>query len=148
MLNKKPHLIEYAAFYGSIQIYQYLRLNNVELTPELWLYAIHGKNGEIIHLLEENHVVPDDNTFQECYIEAIKCHHNDIAKYIKENLLQIDEKKNYDFTSDYFKYYNFEFIQVDQVKDELFNYLCRYDYDILVETLLRNGNININTIKI
>ena len=46
-------LIEYAAFYGSIQIFNYLRLNGVVLTSTLWLYSIHGQDEEIIHILEE-----------------------------------------------------------------------------------------------
>ena len=40
-------------------------MNGVELTPSLLIYAIHGKNAEIIHLLEENHIEPEDNI----------CHH-------------------------------------------------------------------------
>ena len=56
MKKSKITLIEYAAFYGSFQIFQYLKLNNVDLKPSLWLYAIHGKNAEIIQLLENNQV--------------------------------------------------------------------------------------------
>lgn len=48
-------MIEYAIFNGSIQIFQYLKLNNTQLTPSLWFYSIHCKNPEIIHILEENH---------------------------------------------------------------------------------------------
>ena len=60
MKNKNTTLIEYSAFYGSIQIFNFLRMNNVELSPSLWLYAIHGNNAELIHLLEENKVEPKD----------------------------------------------------------------------------------------
>ena len=58
--GKNVSLIEYASFYGSLQIFQYLRMNNAILTPSLWYYAIHGKNAEIIHLLEEDHIIPQD----------------------------------------------------------------------------------------
>ena len=37
-------LIEYAAFFGSIQIFKYLQIKGVKLTPQLWYFAIHGKN--------------------------------------------------------------------------------------------------------
>ena len=67
--SKKASLIEYAAFFGSIQIFQYLRLNKVDLKPSLWFFAIHGKNPELIHLLEENDVEPDDKTYNEILIE-------------------------------------------------------------------------------
>ena len=65
-------------FFGSIEIYQFLNFNNVLLRPRLWYYSIHSKNAEIIHFLEENHVTPKDNTYEECYKESIKCHHNEL----------------------------------------------------------------------
>ena len=49
-------LIEYAVFFGSVQIFKYLYKNDVEHTKSLWLYAIHGRNEEIIHILEENKI--------------------------------------------------------------------------------------------
>ena len=52
LIENEPTLIEYSAFYGSIQIFQYLQLNNVELKPNLWFYAIHSQNAELIHILE------------------------------------------------------------------------------------------------
>ncbi|KAK8899074.1 hypothetical protein M9Y10_001373 [Tritrichomonas musculus] len=106
--NSKTSLIEYASFFGSIQIFQFLKLNNVELTPSLWLYAIHGRNADIIHCLEESHIKPEDKTFKACLIEAIKCHHNDIAYYIQTNLL---DDKNMDSYSYCFKYSNYAFIE-------------------------------------
>ena len=87
-------LIEYAAFFGSTQIFQYLRLNNVEFSPRLWLYAIHGRNADIIHLLEETDFKTCDETFKLMLKEAILCYHNEIAFYIKDNLLS--EKVNQD----------------------------------------------------
>ena len=52
LIDKTPSLIEYAVFFGSIQIFRYLIFNKVEMTPSLWLYTIHSRNPEIIHLLE------------------------------------------------------------------------------------------------
>lgn len=63
LINKTTSLIKYAAFFGSIQIFQYLLLNGVELRPKLWLYAIYGRNAEIIHLIEVNHVQPNDEKY-------------------------------------------------------------------------------------
>ena len=87
LLKKNPTLIEYASFYGSIQIFVYLKLNCVELTSSLWIYSIHSNNPEMIHLLESNLVEPEDKTYIKCLEEAIKCHHNKIANYIIDNLL-------------------------------------------------------------
>mgnify|MGYP001101716460 CR=1 FL=1 len=45
--------IEYSAFFGSIQIFNYLKINGSELTESLCPLAIHCNNPEIIHILEE-----------------------------------------------------------------------------------------------
>lgn len=116
LLKKETSFIDYAAYFGSIQIFQYLRINGVELRPSLWLNAIHGRNPEIIYILEENKVEMHDNLLKKCLIRSIKCHHNEIADYIdskyyddkikKENS---DEKVN----NASVKYCNFEYIPSD-----------------------------------
>ena len=54
MKKKQIKLIEYAAFFGSIQIFKYLKNNSkVELGLPLWIYAIHSDNPELIEILEE-----------------------------------------------------------------------------------------------
>ena len=42
LINKKLTLIEYAAFYRSIQIFHFLYMNKVDLSSSLWIYAIHS----------------------------------------------------------------------------------------------------------
>lgn len=86
LINKNPTLIEYSAFYGSIQIFQYLYNRNAEIQPSIWPYAIHGRNAEIIHMIEENHIKPKDESYTECFFNSIKCYHNEIATYIHDNL--------------------------------------------------------------
>ena len=82
--QKNITLIEYAVFFGSIQIFNYLRQNGAELNPSLWIFAVHGQNEEIIHFLEDNNILP--STFFYCFDssvvsfelifkESIKCHH-------------------------------------------------------------------------
>ncbi|KAK8898505.1 hypothetical protein M9Y10_000796 [Tritrichomonas musculus] len=94
LLKKEPTLIEYSVFFGSIQIFNYLILRGVELTSSLWIYAVHGQNPDLIHVLESNHVlaVTADYlyleaiiTYEKCVKKAIKSYHNDIANYIIEN---------------------------------------------------------------
>lgn len=46
-------LIDYAAFFGAISIFKYLKINNAHIDPLIWLYAIHGNNHQIIHIIEE-----------------------------------------------------------------------------------------------
>lgn len=89
--SQKVTLIEYAAFYCSIEIFQYLLLNGCELPSSLWKYVIHGWNAELVHILEENHV--DGQDYIECVEESIKCHHNEITDYIINSLVNLDEDK-------------------------------------------------------
>ncbi|KAK8898747.1 hypothetical protein M9Y10_001039 [Tritrichomonas musculus] len=145
LIDKTPTLIEYAAFFGSIQIFHFIRLNNIELTPSLWTYAIHGRNYEIIHLLEENHVFP--SSYKECLIESIKCHHNEITDYIRNNYCD-----NNDLNSNVFiqsiKYYNFIYFSEKRMKQSknIFYFLCKYDYCQLIKLLVdrKFNNLDIN----
>lgn len=51
-------MIKYAAFFGSIQIIQYLIFNRVQLKSSIWFYTILSNDAELIHLLEQNEVQP------------------------------------------------------------------------------------------
>lgn len=124
-------LIEYAAFYGSIEIIHFLRLNNVKLTPSLWLYGIHSNSAELIHLLEENRVYPHSN-YIDCLFESIKCHHNEIANYIIINKIdgKINEEKYYECV---LHYHNFSFFPDDLNQNSIFLNLFQFGYNNIVE---------------
>ena len=136
--------IEYASFFGSIQIFRYLKINGAHLEPSLWPFAIHGNNPEIIYNLEENNIKPENESYLKCLKEAIKCHHNDIANYIINNYLP----NEYEITKESFKmglkYYNFDFIDKYYICQSFFTELVKYDYPIFVEFLLNNIYIDIN----
>lgn len=53
LIENEPTLIEYAAFFGSIKIFNYLRIHNVDLNSSLWIYSIHSNKIQMIHLLED-----------------------------------------------------------------------------------------------
>ena len=150
--NKKgTTLIEYAFFFGAIQIVKYLLLSQVKLTSSLWLFAIHSNSADMIHLLEENHVIPEDESYEEVLKEAIKCHHNEIAEYIQDNLLDQDvEQDNIEINFDEnvlsysFHYCNFRFFPNNFSNKFVFYYACLYDYYEIVEFLLKNKRIKIN----
>ena len=91
LLLRDTEIIEYAAFYGSIQIFLYLVTHNVQMHPNLWFYAIHGRNPEIIQILEERNIHPDKNMFDNELRESIKCHHNEFKDYFETNFV-IQEK--------------------------------------------------------
>ena len=140
LINKECTLIEYAAFFGSIQIFNYLKLNGVALNKKIWNFAIHGENIEMIHILEEN--VNKDLSKNDIMM-SIKCHHNDIAKYLIDNFFQ-----NSNIYSEIFyqvlPFYNFHFIKDELINKDALVKLCEYDYYTLVLTLLNEKNIDVN----
>ena len=138
-------LINYAAFFGSIKIFEYLQNDEAELNSSIWDYAIHGQNDEIVRNLEENKIEPKGKDYKFCFIESIKCHHNELAHYIANNYIFTDNVlKN--IHMQLLKYYNFTFIERDIINESNFLTLCKYDYYYLVEFLLKNKSIDINKI--
>lgn len=133
-------LIEYAAFYGSVQIFQYLISNGAELTSDIWKYAIHSQNLKMIQILIENHV---ELPINECCKEAIKCHHNDILKYFLEFFYESNEEDDFNLLIESIKSFNFAYCSeltpneinkpnqisklVDFVKDD-YSFLNRFFY--------------------
>ena len=151
--NKNTTLIEYSAFFGSIQIFRYLLMSEAELTPSLWLYAIHSKNAELIRLLESTKVPPPKfhmkekeeeeeksiNNYEECFIESIKCHHNDIADYIENNFIdqmKKDSQQKEEIISKCIKYHNYMHFEKETIIEHGFFYLSFYHYDKLFDLLL------------
>ena len=137
-------LIEYAVFFGSIQIFNYLRLEGVELTPSMWLLAIHGQNAEMIHFIEDNHVELKDKSYKQVFYESIKCHHNDIANYFINNFLQNDEENSQDTINKCLKYQNFAFLKSESISESSFCNLVKYDYCALVDDFLKDKDIDVN----
>lgn len=149
--QSKPALIEYAAFFGSLQIMKYMYLNHVRFTPSLLLYAIHGSNAEMIHFLEENDVKPIAHMFDLCLGESIKCHHNDIATYLNNNYkVEVEKWIKDDFNENIvsysFHYRNYCFFpdEINANDNLCFCYACMYDYLDIVEYFLNEGKVNIN----
>ena len=66
ILKNQSTLIEYAAFFGSIQIFKYLFKNDAQRKPSIWIYAIHGNNPELIHFLEDEKIEPENNSYKKC----------------------------------------------------------------------------------
>ena len=152
MYDKKVSLIEYASFFGSIQVFQYLKLNGVKLNSSLWNYAIHGRNPEMIHILEENNVeFQNDQSYETCLKESIKCHHNEIADYFLNNFLTQEDEKNKiekNFNKNVFAYafhyYNYQYFPTDFGNKYVFCYLCKYNYLSIVKFLLEVQRPDIN----
>lgn len=138
---KQPSLIEYAAFFGSIQIFKYLYLNHAKANPDLWIYAIHGRNPEMINFLIEKKIKPANSNYQFCIDTAIECHHNDIYNYIKNNLLNEDDNVS---SLKCIEYYNFALFNEVEMDDSAILKLCQYDYFNYLGIVLEETNFKIN----
>lgn len=146
--EEQPTLIEYAAFFGSLQIFQFLIKNNVKLEPSLWPYAIHGRNPEIIHILERNNAELYEETYEICIKYAIQCHHNDLARYF------LDKKdQNKCYFHHCLVYDNYEMMPTDLNSYSKFDLpidqipiLINYDYDFFY-LLFRESYLDINYVK-
>ena len=136
--KKNPSLIKYSAFFGSIQIFQYLKMNYVKLKPSLMLYAIHGNCPEIIHILEYERIEINNELLYKCLEESIKCHHNDIAKYLIDKL-----EYNVNYQSYGIKNYNYEFISNSFDNDLILSQLVFCDYFTIVNALINSKKFNV-----
>ncbi|KAK8840293.1 hypothetical protein M9Y10_030848 [Tritrichomonas musculus] len=157
LIQKEPSLIEYSAFFGSSQIFKYLHSNGVELTSSLWLYAIHGKNLDIIHLLEGSRIKPEDSSFIECFIESIICHHGDMTNYIFNNLIENTNKEDFNLFTLSLKHYNFIFFSdilycglnildsSNSKEFDIFYDFVQYDYYPIVEYFLNEKMVDVNS---
>ena len=147
LMNKNITLIEYAVFFGSIQIINFLLNNYIELTQSIWIYAVHGKNAEFIHQLEY-YADFKDKSNRQCLIESIKCHHNEFANYFKNNCLSMNEDILNDIFTQSLKYYNFEFIQNDLINTSCLYELCKYDHIFLIDFFFEKESFYINKIMV
>ena len=163
LLKREPSLIQYSAFFGSFHIFNYLMKKIVDEYIEdefdtkycyddlynkykenlLWLYSIHGCNLQIMQRLKKVGYKPKDDSFFECLIESIKCHHIEISESLQKVV------KN-DVFSECLKYYNFHFLS-DSYIQPLIGYFfdfCKSDYSFIVNITLKNERIDLNLIAI
>ena len=139
LIVNSPTFIEYAAFYGSMQIIKYMVMNGINMKPSIWLYAIHSNNPELIHYIEEKGVEPPDYSYLECLAESIKCFWTNITEYIKNNLIteEIDKYELYEQTIQYHNYA----IPFEYSNENLLDYI-KYDYPVFVYNYM-NGIIGL-----
>ena len=138
LLYKSPTLIEYAAFFGSIEIFQYLIMNQVDLRPSLWLYAIHSNNAELFNLLKKYDVPIDQIKYEDLLEESIKCHHNAFADYFLVNFLDNDkniEIKTFILGINYSNYYFFP-DEINESHVKAFYTSCKQGFLSFVEIFI------------
>lgn len=143
LITNKPSYIEYAAYFGSFEIFKFCSVKGAKITPSIWKYAIHGRNKEIIKFLVDKKI---ESKKKEILEESIKCHHNEITEFIINNLL--DKKDQYQYDDDLYTcsicYFNFTFFPKNFLEKKYLYYLCDGDYFNLVEICLRTMQIDID----
>ncbi|KAK8875539.1 hypothetical protein M9Y10_005706 [Tritrichomonas musculus] len=150
--NKKIKIIEYAAFYGSNEIIRYMHKNGATITSNIWYYAIHSRDAELIKYLEDNEISPPEDTYESILRESIKSHHNDVSRYIINYLIDEEEMKN-NIENKYeenlfrysYEYRNYCFLPENIKHKYTFYYLCEFDYYTPVKLYLEQENIDINS---
>lgn len=157
LCQKETTLIEYALFFGSINITKYLMLKGIKLQESSWIYAIHSNNAELISILEENHVEP--TSYLDCLRESIKCHHLNISIYIQDNL--INESDYFNVKEEGFKtsnitdfgLENYNFLNI--IENDLYinpayylYHLIKYDYIDIACLLLKTKVFDVNYVHV
>lgn len=126
---EKFKLFSYAAYFGSIQIFQYHKDNGVKLRPFLWIHTIHSKRPEIIQMLEESSVKFEDYTCIRYLFESIKCYDKNFVNFFLN------------------KYLNFEIIDSKMIDDSSLVDFCKNGYYSIVQQLLSDKKCQINMLK-
>ncbi|KAK8880690.1 hypothetical protein M9Y10_003375 [Tritrichomonas musculus] len=135
--NNSMTLIEYSAFFGSIKIFKYLVMNKVRMTPSLWFFAIHSRNADMIHLLESYKIKPPFSNYTKCFIEAIKCHHNEIAEYFEQNFSDYFQCDQESIISNVLISHNYAYLPINFSESYEFFYLCSNNYYKIVDLFLK-----------
>lgn len=145
LIARKPSLVEYAAFYGSFRIFQFLCSHFAEVNPHIWNYAVHGRNMDIIHILEKCNVAPKDSSL---IIEAIRAFHNEIALYLNHSFSSTENENGHAFCFNGLRCYNFIFTRSRYIDGNFFYDACKYDHYIIVESLLSSKSVDVNLLNI
>lgn len=141
-------LIEYAAAFGSLNIFKFLYCQ-LQTFPQMIFHAsIIGGNPEIIHLLEEKGYKPNIGILYETIVN----HRNDIFEYFIVNYeIELDFGLFIDSINS-FNYYIMnelltlhpEYLTNNNYANQIFSDICSTDFRVLFNILLSLPTIDIN----
>ena len=100
---------------------------------------------QIIQILKDNQIDPKDDSYKQCFKEAIRFHNNNLANFLRDNFFKEPIENDSEIFMQCLKYYNFNYFQhkLENTLKMLYN-LCQYDYIHLVELLLKSKTYDIN----
>lgn len=137
--------IEYAAYYGSEKVVNYLLDKKYKVQKGSIIFAIYGSNLEIFKKLESQNVNYAKDEYKEWFMTAIYCFENEIALYIKnkyfdannDNILNYQRKmilkNNYQFVDPSAKFDTYEIS--DFLDENIFN---------VASIIIKGNNVNVN----
>ncbi|KAK8892689.1 hypothetical protein M9Y10_029929 [Tritrichomonas musculus] len=137
--RKVVTLIQYAIYYGAIQIFNYLKLNGA-IVSDAWKFAVYSNSAEMIHLLEQNDIKLSKYDVDYCIEASIRAHCSKIAIYLINNYSDKNVEDYYMFS---FQYYNFDFfLEEDFDLSVIFLFLFEYDHFDLISPLIKEKDFN------
>lgn len=142
-----PTLIQYAAYYGSAKIFQYLLNKDVEIDIDIVFFAIHGRNQKIIHLIEEYDEIDKDYVFFKFYLlESYVSHNNEYIDYLYNNFSLPPDMYTDDYCRDCLSFICFNFSRFPE--KDLFSLYPNELFDIelpfLFQVYVKSKNVDIN----
>lgn len=162
--QKDTTLLQYAAFCGSLAVFNNIIQQNQELLDSsIWEYSICGRNYEIIQILKEKGVAPPNDDFVECLNLSVLCHYDELTINIQDELIvppqENQEEQNNAPEPKHLldpllrsAIHSHNFIKVSQlIKDapekalnELFQISCKYGFHKIIEAIINLPDIEIN----
>lgn len=141
-------LINYAAGFGSLQIFKYLLMKKVKINKSIHKYAIIGGNYEIIHILEENNIEFNSDSIT----TAIQYNQNEILNYLHSTIGLNFEKIHLLICFEFFNYFalnlifseNPEFFDLNEIGNNVFYESCKTGFITLSSFLINQRFIDVN----
>lgn len=139
-------IIEYAVFFGSIQIIKYLFENGVEFSSSLLIDSMHNQCQELIDLLETKNTKPkNENDEHDLLYYSIKYHNINMINYMKNNYFDYVNKNEEKYFIMACKNYHFAFFEELQINETYFYSLCKYNFNAIIRFFIKNTNFDINS---
>lgn len=113
--QKVISLLQYSAFYGSIEILKYVKDQRPDLiNGSIWPFALYSGKKEIIEIIKELNTPPPKDDFKSCLLNLIESHQNELFELIQKNYSPESNPKDEEDNDK-------ELIDIDEDKEQIFN---------------------------
>ncbi|OHS99867.1 hypothetical protein TRFO_08164 [Tritrichomonas foetus] len=134
--HKRPSVLEYSAFFGSVNIFKYIYSHNISLSDTLPRFAVAGANSEIIHLCIEK----GQNFSKNCMNVAIQFHRYQVCEFLNMTIRQPFRVKHFMRT---LKFYNIHiFLKILPLFIDQPNITDKFGDWTLLHCACNNGNLD------